>query len=467
MRYILFFFMVVFGGLFMPSANLFGQTKENIVIQTGSKSITTADQFSLQFSMAASEQVPVYRFPEINGFRKLGVSRSKASNFENEQVVQTLTFTQYYQANGPGNVLVPLLELEVNKQVFKIEPFVIQVVAGVEKQDEVPSEIQVPATVDLGSNKPFFLVRSDVARPYVGQSFTLTMSLYVPSNNTMDLSFDRNDIQIPALIQQIRPHNCWEENFNLQVERVLKVTFRGKTYTEYRFFQASYFPLDVHAIQIPSVRLRVLQKAKSKEKTPLFLNSSAFVIHPKPMPKHVLSGKVPVGRYTLVEEIDKNEAQTGDRIIYRSKVLGDGNSILWDNKAVASDYFLSFNLLSTERSVFPFRDQMFGNKSDIVRIIPEQAGKFALANYFNWIYFNVDKARFDTLRSKLVLTVKGQPRDRKLDTSLEKGGIYESIELQDSLEVQWNRWVNWRQLVNFVLIIMFGFIVFLFWRASK
>ncbi len=169
----------------------------------------------------------------------------------------------------------------------------------------------------------------------------------------------------------------------------------------------------------------------------------------------------------MVEEIDKNEAQTGDRIIYRSKVLGDGNSILWDNKAVDSDYFLSFNLLSTERSVFPFRDQMFGNKSDIVRIIPEQAGKFALANYFNWIYFNVDKARFDTLRSKLVLIVKGQPRDRKLDTSLEKGGIYESIELQDSLEVQWNRWVNWRQLVNFVLIIMFGFIVFLFWRASK
>jgi hypothetical protein len=67
----------------------------------------------------------------------------------------------------------------------------------------------------------------------------------------------------------------------------------------------------------------------------------------------------------------------------------------------------------------------------------------------------------------LVIEVKGQPRDRKLDTSLEKGGVYEAIEQLDSLQVQWNRWVNWRQLVNFVLIIMFGFIVFLFWRASK
>ncbi len=296
MRSILFYLLVVCAGLFLPSSVLLGQSKENILVQTGAKSISTTDQFTIQFSITATEQLPTYRFPEINGFRKLGVSRSKASNFENEQVEQTLTFTQYYQANGPGHVLVPLLELEVNKQVYKIEPFVIQVVAGVEKQDEVPNEIQVPAIVDLESNKPFFLVRSDVARPFVGQSFTITMSLYVPSNNTMDLSFDRNDIQIPALIQQIRPHNCWEENFNLQVERVLKVTFRGKTYTEYRFFQASYFPLDVHAIQIPSVRLRVLQKAKSKEKTPLFLNSPAFVIHPKPMPKHVLSGKVPVGR---------------------------------------------------------------------------------------------------------------------------------------------------------------------------
>lgn len=467
MRYFLSFLTILCAGLFLPSANLLGQTKENIIVQTGSKSITTTEQFSLQFSIPVNEQLPNYRFPEINGFRKLGVSRSKATNFENEQVVQTLTFTQYYQPNGPGNVLVPLLEVEVNKQVFTIEPFVIQVVPGLEKADEVPSEIQVPTTLDLTNNKPFFLVRSDVERPFVGQSFTLTMSLYVPTTNTMELSFDRNDIQIPALIQQIRPHNCWEENFNLQEERVLKVTFRGKKYTEYRFFQASYFPLDAHLIQFPSVRLRVLQKGKSKEKTPLFLNSPAFVVRPKPMPRHVLSGKVPVGRYTLVEEIDKTIARTGERITYHSKIIGDGNSILWDNKAVASDYFLSFNLLSTERSVFPYRDQMFGNKSDIVRIIPEQAGKFVLANYFNWVYFNVDKARFDTLRSKVILTVKGQPRDRKLDTSLEKGGIYDSIELKDSLEVQWNRWVNWRQLVNFVLIVMFGFIVFLFWRASK
>ena len=123
--------------------------------------------------------------------------------------------------------------------------------------------------------------------------------------------------------------------------------------------------------------------------------------------------------------------------------------------------------MKTERSVFPMRDQMFGNKSDVVRIIPEQPGKFALANYFSWIYFNVDKERFDTLRSQLFITVQGQPRDRKLNTSLEKGGVYEAIEKLDSLQVQWDRWVNWRQLVNFVLMILFGFIIFLFWKASK
>jgi hypothetical protein len=225
--------------------------------------------------------------------------------------------------------------------------------------------------------------------------------------------------------------------------------------------------LDDHLIQIPSVRLRVLLGGKSKEKTPLYLNSPAFRLQPKALPKHILAGKVPVGRYTLTESLDHQKANTGDYLTYRSQVIGDGNSILWDTKAVASDYFLSFNLLATERSVFPKRDQMFGNKSDIVRIIPEQPGKFALANYFSWVYFNVDKERFDTLRSQFVITVQGQPRDRKLDTSLEKGGIYESIEAQDSLEVHWNRWVNWRQLVNFVLIIMFGIIAFLFWRASK
>lgn len=466
MRYLFNFCLAMYVGLFLPALPLLGQTKENIVVQIGDKSLLSTEQFSIQFSIPFGEQSPVYRFPEINGFRKLGVSRSKSSNFENEQVIQTLTFTQYYQANGAGNVLVPLLELEVNKQVFRIEPFVIQVTPGLELSDELPSEIQIPTAAELDNN-PFFLVRSDITQPYVGQAFTLTMSLYVPVNNSMELSFDRNDIQIPNLIQQIRPRNCWEENFNLQVERVLQVTFRKKKYTEYRFFQATYFALEARTIQIPAVRFSVLKRGRSKEKIPFWLSSPAFAIQPKAIPKHVLSGKVPVGRYTLSEELDRSSAQTGDRIIYRTNVLGDGNSILWDSKVAASDYFLSFNLLSTERSAFPFKGQMLGNKSDVIRIIPEQAGKFVLGKYFSWIYFNVDKARFDTLRSKLILTVKGQPRDRKLDTSLEKGGIYESIELQDSLQVKWNRWANWRQLVNFMLIGMFGFIVFLFWKALK
>lgn len=462
-----FIFLTIFCIGLMPAENLWAQTKENVVIQSGPKNISTIDQFSLQFSIPLGVQLPSYRFPEIGGFRKLGVSRSKASNFKNEQVVQTLTFTQYYQPNAAGTFSIPALELEVNKQLFDINPFVIQVLPSAEKMDELPNDIQIPALADLTSNKPLFLVRSNAKRPFVGQAFTLTMSLYVPADNVLDLSFDRNDIQIPALIQQIRPRNCWEENFGLQVERVLQVTFRGKKYTEYRFFQATYFALDAYFIKIPSVSLRVLLGNKSKEKTSLILTSPAFGVQPRPLPKHVLSGKVPVGRYALEESLDHAIAQTGERLLYRSKVVGDGNSILWDSKAIASDYFLSFSLLTTERSVFPMRDQMFGNKSDVVRIIPEQPGKFALANYFSWIYFNVDKERFDTLRSNLVIVVKGQPRDRKLNTSLEKGGVYEAIEKLDSLQVQWDRWVNWRQLVNFVLLILFGFIIFLFWRASK
>ncbi|MFM1810988.1 MAG: hypothetical protein RLZZ382_2213, partial [Bacteroidota bacterium] len=97
MRYFILILGVFLLGLCLPSAQLIAQNKEAIEVQLGAKSITSIDPFSIQFSISASEQLPTYRFPEINGFRKLGVSRSKASNFENEQVVQTLTFTQYYQ----------------------------------------------------------------------------------------------------------------------------------------------------------------------------------------------------------------------------------------------------------------------------------------------------------------------------------------------------------------------------------
>ena len=110
---------------------------------------------------------------------------------------------------------------------------------------------------------------------------------------------------------------------------------------------------------------------------------------------------------------------------------------------------------------------MFGNKTEIIQVIPKQPGKFVLGKYFQWIYFNVKTEKFDTLRSKLTLLVAGKSSDNKLNTLQREGDLYRGIELKDTLDVVWGRWVNWRQVVNLILMGMGAIIVYLVWKRPK
>jgi hypothetical protein len=466
-------FCILFLGLFnLVFCEVFGQTKESVSVQVPSKAITMNEPFviSIVFSSpnASSDLVPSYRFPEIPNFKKQGISRSKSTNMVNGQFIQSLTFSQYYEVPAIGNLAIPTLEVEAGQQTLQIEAFTLAVSPSTLESEENEEAQSIPAELNGKANQPFFIVSTDLTRPFLGQGFTLKMSFFVPESNALALEFDQNDVQIPQLIQQIKPRNCWEENFGLSSERILKVSIKGKSYTEYRFFQASYFPLDSRAIQIPALRFRVLQlQSKSLEKKALFFFSSPFIIQPKILPQHHLSGRVPVGNFQLVEKITTENPFTGQKIEYSPSLVGDGNSILWDSKRVDSDYFLDFSTLSTSTSIAPFREKMFGNKTEIIQVIPKQPGKFVLGKYFQWIYFNVKTEKFDTLRSKLTLLVAGKSSDNKLNTLQREGDLYRGIELKDTLDVVWGRWVNWRQVVNLILMGMGAIIVYLVWKRPK
>lgn len=465
--------LLLFFSLFsLPVMECAGQVKESVVVQVPSKAIAVTEPFviSIVFSSpnTLNEQSPAYRFPDIPTFKKQGISRSKSANMVNGQLIQSLTFSQYYEVPSIGNVAVPSVEVEAGQQTLRIEAFTLSVSPGQVDSEETQESPEIPVELNGNTNQPFFIVSSDVSKPFIGQGFTLKMSFFVPESNPLALEFDQNDVQIPQFIQQIKPRNCWEENFGLTTERVLKVKIDGKLFTEYRFFQASYFPLDGRAIRIPALRFRVLKvQAKSLEKSPMYFVSKALLIRPVPLPQHPLSGRVPVGNFQLIEKITKLKPSTGQPIKYTASLVGDGNSILWDSKTVDSDYFLDFSTQSTSTSIAPFREKMFGNKTEIIQVIPKQPGKFVLGKYFQWIYFNVKTAKFDTLRSKIEISVEGKSSDNRLNTLRGEAELYRGIELKDTLDVVWSRWVNWRQVVNLILLGMSSVIIYLVWKRPK
>ncbi len=464
-------FHIVFVTLALAFSAL-GQNAMTVTTQIGPKSISQDENFILSFTLTsvenASTTIPTYKFPELLNFKKQGVSRAKASKFINGQMVNSYTFSQYYQPDKPGNFEIINEWIEVGNQTYKLEPFTIVVSPAVDSEEF--TEELLPSELKLTSNDPFFVITSNILKPFVGQGFTLKMSFFVPESNTQEFEFDHNDIQVPALISKMKPKFCWEENFGITTEQILKVSINKKRYTEYRFFQATYFALQNQKIQIPALKFRVMslsRKGLEATKKPIFFTSTPVEIKPRDLPHHPLSGKVPVGNFQLKENISLSISKTGRPLMYTANLLGDGNGVLWDNKSPESDYFMNFKPISVQTTVAPFQEKMFGNKTDKIQIIPKQPGKFVMSHYFNWIYFNVKTEQFDTLKSKIVLDITGNSSDRLLNTAQDENEVYRGIENKKTLDVSWARWVNWSQLVNLLLIFLTIVIAFLVWKKPK
>ena len=452
----------LFFGVFLLA---FTELRAQASLVVGEKAITLEENFAISFvfkSANASVETPNYKFPELPGLRKLGVSRSKATDIQNGEPVYSFTFSQYYQASNPGTLLIPAAEIIVNQQSLKMDGFALQVSASEQKEELIEESKAQIEELFKGQNSVFLALTSTQFQPFVGQGFTLKFSLFIPDDNSTRYSFDRNDIQIPALIQRIRPKNCWEESFGLQEVKVSKVVYKNKKYTEYRFFQSTYFALDAKKIVLPSVSLQMI---KNTEK--VVFSSKPIVISPKELPNHPLKGKVPVGDFRLIETLSRDQVQTGDTVVYVSSVVGDGNGILWDSKLIESDYFLNFFPVGTQSSVYPFGDKMLGNKTEKILIIPSQPGKFALKSYFNWIYFNTRTATYDTLRSGMTLAVSGQPSDRILDTQSETMLLYRGLEKLASDKVIGYRWIDWKQIFNALLGLVLLWLIILMIKAKK
>ncbi len=58
-----------------------------------------------------------------------------------------------------------------------------------------------------------------------------------------------------------------------------------------------------------------------------------------------------------------------------------------------------------------------GTKSFSYFMIPKEPGTYKLGDYFQWVFFNPESKKYDTLKSQQVVTVAGEsyknPIDRK------------------------------------------------------
>ena len=65
-------------------------------------------------------------------------------------------------------------------------------------------------------------------------------------------------------------------------------------------------------------------------------------------------------------------------------------------------------------------------------MIPKEPGEYRLKDFFNWVFFNPRTAKYDTLKSRQVITVNGESQQYQAIESGDGGSFYDRIETADS-----------------------------------
>jgi hypothetical protein len=252
------------------------------------------------------------------------------------------------------------------------------------------------------------------------------------------MEFDHNEIQIPTIAKKLKQASCWEENYGIEETLTKQMVINGKKYTQYKFYQTSLYPLNNKVIRFPSVSLRVLRKEEDEKGathfSPINFEAKGWELQPLDLPKlSTVKGDVPVGVFSLKEQLDKKQVNTGNAIQCKIIITGDGNmsSIKLPELSKNPDFDLfppKINMVTDHEE-----EKNVHTKTFTFQLIPKRAGNFVLSNYFKWIYFNPQEQTYDTLRSQLSFKAKGATISSDIESEGERS-IYDGLDSLDSSE---------------------------------
>lgn len=458
-----------------------GQATENeITIELGQTNFPIERPFTISVIIPNSESRPTINFPELTGFIKRGISASVTPSEINGKTITNQVITQNYQAQAPGRFRVPAFSIQVNDETIQSEGTLLVV--------RPSPTASAPATLTAITPPPngsaFLSLRTSKSAIYAGESLAMTLSFFVADNYPYQLQFMALEKQLQAITKKIHPANAWEENLTINELNPVPVVVGGRKFREYRLYQSVFFPLSKQTINIPAVSLwlgrqPVIGPPSSKPET-LVLTSKPVTVTVRPLPVHPLRGRVPVGSFRLEEGLERQRVQIGQSVRYTFGITGEGNIATLPAPALLSD--------TTSIDVFPPKERhtvsndgntVTGRKVFSYFLVPHQNGSVSLINRFQWIYFDPQTARYDTLRPKLQLHVGGQgesvtassPANDALSGSIgaEQGkpmgdSLYAGIELMDSTEQPVSIPGLIRSIANVLIVLMLLGMIFVFFK---
>jgi hypothetical protein len=428
----------------------FSSLAQSVQIQLGPDEIGENQAWTIAVVLTNGQLRTVENFPDIDGLRKRGTSTQSQTSIVNGQVSSSQSVVMTYVPTRQGVLIVSPFTMKINDQAVNSPGKKIKIGPPVQTQSRNPFDSRDPFSDFFGKEETEFVdVKEDALlalttskdEVYVGEGLTATLSFLVADNNRAPMQFYELGKQLSDILKKLKPANCWEENFNIENIEGEQITINGKGYTQYKIYQAAFYPLNSEPIRFPSVGLQMIKFKVAKN--PSFFgqnrqedfktfDSKPKTVSVKELPPHPLQNSVAVGNYQLEEKISTDHLKTGQSVGYEFNVYGEGNISSVERPAIVKDNNFDFYEPNVQQTITRENGRVAGTKSFRYFLVPKEPGQFPMKDYFQWIFFNPSRAKYDTLRSQIVLNVEGESQRNQAIQSTDFGSFYDRIETTDN-----------------------------------
>lgn len=460
----LFYLVILFG--------FFAGQSQNVQIQLGPEEIGENQAWTITIIVNNDRLRSYDNFPDIDGFHKRGTSSSSQTSIINGQMSSSQSIIMTYVPIKQGIVNVPPFKMKVNDQLYNVNGRRVKVGPPVQVQQNDPFRSlfdRDPADDFFNRGTPEFVDVKEEAQlaltvssdeVYVGEGFTATLSFLVAENNRAPMQFHDLGKQLADILKKIKPANCWEENFNIESIEGEAITINGKNYTQYKIYQATFYPLNAQPVVFPSVGLEMIKFKVAKN--PSFFgqnrqedfktfNSKPRTVKVKELPPHPLRDQVAVGQYQLQERLGSNEMETGQSVVYDFNIYGEGNISGIEKPKVENNQSFDFYEPNVKQNINRDNGRVTGTKSFSYFMIPKEPGMFAMKDYFKWVFFNPKTKKYDTLQSKQTVNVIGESQKNQSIESNDLGSFYDRADATDN-QLKSMATTNWTKIAINIFI---------------
>lgn len=458
-----------------------------VQIELGPDEIGINQPWTITLTVQNGRLASYDNFPDIEGFKKRGTSNQSQTNITNGQITSSQSVIMTYTPTHQGTFAVPGFKMKVNDKVYTVAGKKVRVGPAVQARNNDPFRglfDRDPFGSFYGRSEPEFIDIKEEAllalttskdEVYVGEGFTTTLSFLVAENNRAPLQFYELGKQLGGILKKLRPANCWEENFNIENIEGESIEIGGKSYTQYKIYQAVYYPLNTEPVYFPAVGLEMIKYKVAKNPSFFGQNrqedfktfySAAKAVKIKPLPPHPLRETVAVGNYRLSEKISRSELVTGQSAGYEYSIFGEGNISAIERPRLRQDGTFDFYEPNIKQNISRTNGRVTGAKTFHYFIIPNEPGQYPLNDFFNWVFFNPSARRYDTLKAGTVVHVRGESRKNHSIESSDPGSFYQRIGTADNRlqPARTGTWLPWL-VYSFVLAAM-GVTVYLAVRGN-